>query len=63
MSTSTDLKFVELTPDVLKIYTYIVHVVYLNGDSVSIGNRGFVSHRVFIIFGVGVADFNSRMLY
>ena len=49
-----DPKFVELTADVLKIFSYNV-----TSDSVSIWNRGFVSHRglfrfilfYFILFG------------
>ena len=39
---SIDPKFVELTPDVLKIF-----FMKCWSDSVSIWNRGFVSHRDF----------------
>ena len=51
---STDPKFVELTPDVLKMCLYNVRVT-----AYQFGTVGSCLTEIFL----GVADFYSRMLY
>ena len=64
---STDSKFVELTPDVLKIYLFTRTYEYLFIFNISVTAYQFgtvgLCPRLFGSFEGGVADFNSRMLY
>ena len=60
---STDLKFVELTPDVLKIYTPEYMYLNIRMTAYQFGTVGWSPTEFFFLFGVGVGDFNSRMLY